>query len=173
MNFRQLGIGRFLLLLVFASLLSAGSWAQSLTIPKGPVILTVGGNISQRNAGEYAQFDAVMLDSMAVTQLTTASPWHAKPVTFAGPSLKSILKAAGAQGTVLKMIAMNKYETSVPFADAADFGPVLARRANGKELTIRQKGPLFMMYPFDSMPQLKNDTYYTRSIWQLQQIIVE
>lgn len=173
MSFRQLGMGRFFLPLVFLGMLSVGAGAQTLSKPTGPVILTVGGNISQRNAGDYAEFDAEMLDSIAVTQLTTASPWHANPVIFTGPSLSSVLKVVGAQGKVLKMTAMNKYETSVPFGDAANFGPVLARRANGNELTIRQKGPLFMIYPFDRMPQLKNDTYYTRSIWQLQQIIVE
>ena len=173
MNLSQLSVSRFFLSLVFMGMLSTGSLAQTLPKPKGPVILTVGGHISQRNAGDYAEFDAVMLDSMEVTQLTTASPWHAQPVTFTGPSLSKILNAVGAQGKVLKMTAMNKYETSVPFDDAVDFGPVLARRANGNELTIRQKGPLFMIYPFDKMPQLKSDTYYTRSIWQLQKIVVE
>ncbi len=173
MNFAQLNVFRYFLLLVFMGMLSMGSWAQTLPKPKGPVILTVGGQISQRNTGDYAEFDAEMLDAMAATQLTTASPWHAQAVTFTGPSLSKVLNAVGAQGTVLKMTAMNKYETSVPFGDAADFGPVLARRANGNELTVRQKGPLFMIYPFDKMPQLKSDTYYTRSIWQLQKIMVE
>lgn len=166
-------ICRFFLPLFFVSTLSAGLGAQTLPKPKGPVILTVAGQINQRNAGDNAEFDAEMLDALPLTQFATASPWHANPVTFDGPSLKSILNAVGAQGKVLRMIAMNKYETMVPFDDAAEFEPVLARRADGKELTIRQKGPVFMIYPFDSKPKLKSDIYYSRSIWQLQKIVVE
>lgn len=173
MKSHLLVICRFFLSLFFISMLSAEVGAQTLPKPKGPVILTVGGQISQRNAGDNAEFDAEMLDALPLTQFATASPWHANPVTYAGPSLKSILNAVGAQGKVLRMIAMNKYETTVPFDDAAELGPVLARRADGKELTIRQKGPLLMIYPFDSKPKLKSDIYYSRSIWQLQKIVVE
>lgn len=166
-------ICRFSLPLFFAGTLSAGLGAQTLPKPKGPVILTVAGQISQRNAGDNAEFDAEMLDALPVAQFSTTSPWHAIPVIYAGPSLKSVLNAVGAQGKVLRMIAMNKYETTVPFDDAAEFGPVLARRADGNELMVRSKGPLLMIYPFDSKPKLKSDIYYSRSIWQLQKIVVE
>jgi hypothetical protein len=71
------------------------------------------------------------------------------------------------------MIAMDKYEVSVPFDDAARFLPLLARRADETELKIRTQGPVFMIYPFDTQPLLKSDTYYGRSIWQLQRIVVE
>lgn len=168
-----LAVSRFFLPLFLVSMLSAGAGAQTLQKPKGPVILTIGGQISQRNAGDHAEFDAEMLDALAVTQFSTASPWHTIPVTYSGPSLKNVLLAVGAQGKVLRMIAMNKYETTLPFDDAAEFEPLLSRRVDGKELTIRTKGPLLMIYPFDSRPKLKNDIYYMRSIWQLQKIVVE
>ena len=173
MNSYLLAASRFFLPLFFVGMLPAGAGAQTLQKPKGPVILTIGGQISQRNAGDYAEFDAEMLDALPVTQFSTASPWHAIPVTYSGPSLKSVLNAVGAQGKVLRMIAMNEYETKVPFDDAAEFEPVLSRRADGKELMVRTKGPLLMIYPFDSRPRLKSDVYYSRSIWQLKKIVVE
>lgn len=164
---------RFCLPLFFFGLLSSGLGAQVLPKPKGPVVLTVTGHISQRNTGDSAEFDADMLDALPVSQFTTASPWHKKQVAFAGPSLKTLLGAVGASGKVLTMIAMNDYEVKVPYDDAARFEPVLARRADGQVLTVRQKGPLFMIYPFDSKPVLKSDIYYSRSIWQLKRIVVE
>jgi hypothetical protein len=103
----------------------------------------------------------------AVAQLTTSTPWNKKLVTFAGPTLKTVLAAVGAHGTVLRMTAMEKYEVSVPFDDAARFMPLLARRAGGQALKIRSQGPLFIVYPFDALPALKNDIYFSRSIWQL------
>lgn len=163
----------FILSFCIFSMMHVAVGAQPLPKPKGPVIVTISGQISHQNAGDSVEFDAEMLDALPVTQFATTSPWHTAPATFEGPSLSHVLKAAGAKGKVLRLIAFDKYEIKVPFSDAAEFGPVLARRMDGQVLTIRQKGPLLMMYPFDQSPQLKNDTYYARSIWQLQKIVVE
>ena len=165
---RRIGVSIGLLAALFGV---AG--AQTLAKPAGPVILSIGGQISQRNVGEFAEFDAAMLDALKVNQFSTTTPWHKNSVAFSGPSLQSVLNAVGAKGKVLRMKALNDYEIQVPFDDASEFGPVLARRADGVELTIRTKGPLFMIYPFDSKPKLKNDIYYSRSIWQLTKIVVE
>jgi hypothetical protein len=32
---------------------------------------------------------------------------------------------------------------------------------------VREKGPLFIVYPFDAVPVLHNEIYYNRSAWQL------
>ena len=37
-------------------------------------------------------------------------------------------------------------------------------------MSVREKGPLFVMYPFDSQPQLRNAVYFSRCIWQLRSI---
>jgi hypothetical protein len=37
---------------------------------------------------------------------------------------------------------------------------------------VREKGPLFMIYPFDSDAALRNPLYYSRSVWQLKTIDV-
>jgi hypothetical protein len=147
--------------------------ARALDKPKGPVILTISGQISQRNAGEFAEFDAAMIGALAVAEITTATPWNKTPVRFSGPTLNTVLTAVGAHGKVLRMIALDKYEVNVPIGDVARFAPLLARRANGQELKIRSQGPLFMVYPFDSDSILKNDSYASRAIWQLQRIVVE
>jgi hypothetical protein len=38
---------------------------------------------------------------------------------------------------------------------------------------VRDKGPLFIVYPYDSKPELKSQTYYGRSAWQLAKLIIE
>lgn len=173
MQLNRLRVCQAFLVLFFMGTLTIGLQAQTLAKPTGPVLLTVGGNISQRNAGNFAEFDAAMLDALSVTELTTTSPWQTTPVTYTGPSLSALLQAVGAQGRLLNLMALNNYEIQVPFSDAVDFAPILARRANGQTLAIRTKGPLLIIYPFDNKPQLKNDIYYSRSVWQLHKIIVE
>jgi hypothetical protein len=56
-------IDRYTLLFFFGGLMSAG--AQALPKPEGAVILTISGQISQHNVGEFAQFDAEMIDKLA------------------------------------------------------------------------------------------------------------
>ena len=44
---------------------------------------------------------------------------------------------------------------------------------NGEPMSIRDKGPLWIIYPFDDNPDYQTEVIYSRSIWQLDQIHVE
>ena len=50
---------------------------------------------------------------------------------------------------------------------------IVAHKINGQPIPIRTKGPLFIVYPFDSKPELKSTTYYGRSAWQLKSMHIE
>jgi hypothetical protein len=39
-------------------------------------------------------------------------------------------------------------------------------------MPVRDRGPLFAVYPFDALPELRNAVYYSRSAWQLRSIEV-
>ena len=39
-------------------------------------------------------------------------------------------------------------------------------------MSIRDKGPIFMIYPFDKNPELYNEKYFSRSVWQIKSIEV-
>lgn len=144
----------------------------SLPKPSGSVILTVNGAITVRNSTDAAVFDAAMIRALPVQELRTRTPWYQEAVTFKGPLLQDLLDAVGARGQSLRIIALNDYAVEVPVEDARQFQPILAYEINGKRLSVRDKGPLFLIYPFDSRPELKNDLYYGRSIWQISSITV-
>ena len=40
-------------------------------------------------------------------------------------------------------------------------------------MAVRDKGPLFVVYPFDSKVELRSSVYYERSIWQLKRMSIE
>lgn len=149
------------------------SIAQGLPKPVGPVVLQVSGKISLTNSAGVAEFDAAMLDALPVSQIVTATPWQQEPATFSGPSLQALLHAVGAQGQTLRMLALDDYAVHIPLGHAAQFSPVLSRRINGLVLKVRDRGPLFMIYPFDAIPAVKNEEFYKRSIWHLTRIVVE
>jgi hypothetical protein len=149
-------------------LLTAGlSTAQALDQPAGPVILTVKGPLEHPNVGDTAQFDLEMLERLAGRTGEMTTPWSEAAVAYSGPYLRSVLEAAGAHGATLKVTALNDYSASIPFADAAELDTILATRANGKLLSVREKGPLFLIYPFDLDKRLFNEKYFSRSVWQI------
>ena len=40
-------------------------------------------------------------------------------------------------------------------------------------MPVDDKGPLFIVYPYDSDPVLQTEKFYSRSAWQVAQIIVK
>jgi len=114
-----------------------------------------------------------MLEGLPQRSFTTMTPWDKEPIEFTGPLLRDVLAAAQASGTVLKASALNDYQTSIPFEDVLKFDVVLAHKMNGKSIPVKTKGPLFIVYPFDSKPELGSAVYYQRSAWQLKSLSVE
>jgi hypothetical protein len=137
------------------------------------VVLTVSGKVARPNDGTRAVFDMTMLEAMAQTSFTTRTPWYSQPRKFTGPLLRDVLAAAGAQGTTVRALALNDYRVDIPFEDSQQHDMVLARLLDDKPMPVRDKGPLFIIYPFDSKPELKNAVYYSRSAWQLKALDVQ
>jgi len=169
----RLILGQWSLVLLVLSLIMPESRAQVLAKPKGPVVLTVSGQISQHNLGNTAVFDAAMLQALPVQELITRTPWEKNVMTFSGPSLKALLHTVGSRGKTIRLSALDNYEASVPMDDVTRFDPVLAIRVDGKPLTIRSRGPVRVMYPFDHFPEINIELYSGRAVWQLQHIVVE
>ena len=44
---------------------------------------------------------------------------------------------------------------------------------NGEPIPVKTKGPLFIVYPYDSKKELQSTVFYERSAWQLKSITVE
>ena len=146
--------------------------ALALEAPTSAPVLTVSGKLSQPNIGNAAAFDMPMLERMAQVSYATHTPWFPQARKFTGPLLRTVLAAAGAQGTALRAVALNDYRVDIPFDDALRIDVVLARLLDDKPMPVRDKGPLFIIYPFDQQTQLRNTVYYSRCAWQLKGIEV-
>ena len=158
--------------LVLALLPLSALPALALDAPQGPVVLTVKGDIANPNVDGAAVFDMAMLEALAGRKAAMETPWTKGVTTFEGPLLSAVLEAAGAKGATLKVVALNDYSADVPMEDATDLNSILAVKMNGKPMSVRDKGPIFMIYPFDEKPELYNEKYFSRSVWQIKEIDV-
>lgn len=145
--------------------------ADNKPAAKAPVLLTISGAL-KAGPGKTVQLDLAQLSALPQQQLHTQTPWYPAPRTFSGPLLQDVLNLVGVQGQTLEARAINDYKVSIPVSDAARFKPVLALQIDGKPIALRDKGPLFIVYPYDSDPQLRSSVYYSRSIWQLKALEV-
>jgi hypothetical protein len=151
----------------------AGVCADPLPAPSGTVVLTISGKIGERNSPQGAQWDMAMIDKLPQHSFTTLTPWEKQPVQFTGPLLRDVLAAVKAQGSVIKAMALNDFQSTIPVADAMQYDMVIASKMNGQPIPVKTKGPLFIVYPFDAKPQLRSAVYYERSPWQLKSLTLE
>ena len=158
--------------LAFVCIAGAGV-AAGLDQPKADSILTVSGKISVTNAQATAQFDRAMLEKIGMVSFTTMTPWYKEPVKFEGVPLKKLMAAVEAKGEKIVAVALNDYSAEVPMEDIAKYDVILALKRDGEYMTPRDKGPLFIVYPYDSNPDLKNQKFYSRSVWQVAKIEVK
>jgi hypothetical protein len=145
----------------------------ALPQPSERPILTISGKISITNDGDTAKFDRPMLEALGMQKFTTHTKWDNDPVTFEGPLMVELMKAVGASGETAQAVALNDYHTDIPIADFALYKPILALKRDGVYMSVREKGPLFVVYNYDSDPELKQQKYYGRSAWQVAQFVIK
>ncbi|MFD2646349.1 oxidoreductase [Devosia albogilva] len=146
--------------------------AASLPSPTETPILVISGQIGTSNVDGTAQFDRPMLESMMYTTIETRTPWFDGVSRFEGVLMTELMEAVGATGDTVMATALNDYVTEIPVSDFEDFGVILALKRDGEFMSVRDKGPLFIVYPYDSSPDLQSQTYFARSAWQVAELIV-
>lgn len=159
-------------LVALLTLIGSFVHADTLPPPSGEIVLTVAGQIEHTNGNGIAAFDRDMLDALAQRTTTTTTPWMDGAHDFSGPLGAAILDAVGATGQTLNVIALNDYSAELPAQDLRDYAVIFATHIDGEQLSVRDKGPLFMIYPFDENPELFNEVYFGRSVWQITRIEV-
>lgn len=164
------------LALVAASAGSATTQAQDLqplTTPQGHVVLTISGNISNTNAGQTADFDLEMLEGLGRMTLRTSTPWTDGTQVFKGVLMRDVLAAVGAAGDTVRAVALNDYAYAIEASDFTDFPVLIATHMNDVKLRVRDKGPLWIVYPRDDYEELRTKDVDYKMVWQLRGLVVE
>ena len=157
-------------LLLLTCLLASSAFAD---LPKveGKILLTVTGKIRHTNQQDSAVFDLQLLESLDQLEVVTHNPWFAGSNSYTGPLGRALVAAVGANPqSSMRVTSLNGFIAEIPVRDFLDYDVILALKKNGKYLRIRDRGPLFTIYPFDKYPQLKTEMHYNRSVWQVKSI---
>lgn len=136
--------------------------------PATRTLLDVAGRITVQGAA--ARFDLERLDALPQAGFTTRTPWLDGVRRFSGVPGVALLEAVGASGREVVATALNDYRVTIPIEDFRTTGLILATRLDGEPIPVRQKGPLWVIYPFDAEARLRNEVFYSRSIWQLRRL---
>jgi hypothetical protein len=134
------------------------------------VLLTVSGSLTQTNQDRSAAFDFAMLEKLPQTSFSTKTPWYPQPRKFSGVLLRDLLAALGAQATQVRAEALNDYRVDMPVDELVKHGALLAYLIDDKPMSVREKGPLLIIFPFDDKPELRTAVHYSRAIWQLRSL---
>lgn len=159
-------------------------------IADGPVLLTVSGSVGEPNRGpvdpeydklfafndvsfnEAHEFDLTSLEGLPQANVRADFPLGGPETEFSGPLLADVLEAAGAEGELVTVQAMDGYAVEVPLADMVGKGAVIALERDGKPLGIGDFGPTQIVFPRAEREDLSgmSDDWW---IWQIYHISVQ
>ncbi|WP_085836802.1 hypothetical protein [Aquimixticola soesokkakensis] len=157
---------------------SAHAQAHSPLGPQNPRLQAVAPAPSEEIlltlelAGEGAKnLSLTRADLLALPQTTfsTTTIWTEGRESFTGPTLADTLSLLGEvpQGAQIDMRAINDYQVTVDHDLLSAKFPIIALLRNGAPFSVRDLGPLWVVFPYDSEELYREGGAYSMSIWQL------
>lgn len=110
------------------------------------------------------------LDALRQVAFETTTIWTDGFTTFSGVPLMELMTRFETEGETVEMSALNDYTVSMPIAEIEADVPIVATRMDGKPMSVRDKGPFWIVFPYDSDDKYQTEVVYSRSIWQLKSL---
>lgn len=154
-----------------STIFKAAISAACILLPTAGFAQTV---LSVTTPEETASFSMEELLEMPQTTVVTKNDYVDETTEFQGPRLSTLLERFEIdRSETLKMVALNDFAAELPASDAYDYEVILAVLRDGEEMSVRDKGPIWVIYPMDDHPELQDEAYNDRLVWQLKEISVE
>lgn len=136
------------------------AWAQvALTLSRGP------GN------AEILEFSLDDLRALPQITVETENEFIDGTAAYRGPLVRDVLEQLALdQADTIRFTAVNDYYIDIPTSDFLEYDAILALEADGKPLSRRDKGPIWLMYPISDHRELREHIYVNRLIWQVYRI---
>lgn len=131
-------------------------------------VVAAEGDRTRSVAIEEAEFEA-----LPQTTVVTETPWTDPGTRFTGVLLRDLLSHLELPIGDVSARALNDYEAVIPAADIENFEVLIARQMNGAPMPVREKGPLWIIYPLTDRPELANPDTEAKMVWQLHRLTLQ
>ena len=122
---------------------------KPLPAPSGERVLRIQGVKTGNVSATETAVDFATLDRAATDKLTILEPFVKRKMTFSVVPMGELLQRAGADPAARKlyMHALDDYHVTFTRDELASSGAVLATRANGARIAIKDGGPIRIILP--------------------------
>ncbi|OUS37569.1 hypothetical protein A9Q94_05725 [Rhodobacterales bacterium 56_14_T64] len=138
-----------------------------------PVLLVVEVPDQDGGDGLIAQFTMDDLQALPAVSFETETIWFTGSQRFTGVPLAAVMQQVGITEGTIEASGSDDFSIELHMPTATAAGAIIAYQRNGSPMSVRKKGPLRVVYPFDDFPPLKRDLLFDNTIWHLVRIVVK
>jgi hypothetical protein len=138
-----------------------------------PGVSAAAGESALTLSRESKTIELTLEELAALPQVTlvTENEFSDGKVAYRGPLMRDVLAQFGLEhADAVRLTAANDYFVDIPTGDFQAYDVILAMQADGKPLSRRDRGPLWLMYPISDHAELNDPVYFRRLIWQVVRI---
>lgn len=108
------------------------------------------------------------LETFPQTTIVTETPFYEGLKSFTGPALNRVLNSFGLDDqSQLTLRALNDYEYTGSLEEIMALGAIIATRDDGLPMSVRDRGPFWIMLPLTDRPELNTPEMHRYMVWQL------
>lgn len=129
--------------------------------------------ITDSNGSPLAVLDRDTIEATGMQSIKTVTPWTNGVVHFEGSPIQDVLAQSGITGRNVTALAFDDYAVSISAETIAEYAPIIATRLNGEFLTLDDKGPFWIIFDFDDIPEERSTELWSQAVWHLIEFEVE
>lgn len=114
--------------------------------------------------------DLDALEAMRQAEIETSTPWTVGVQLFRGATGAQLLAKAPAGVKWAVVRAHNDYVATIPVEDLRDGAAIFATRRNGARMSLRDKGPVWVVYDLDELSHEDRILIEPRMVWQVRSV---
>lgn len=108
-------------------------------------VLIVNTDPSANCGSKELTFSETKLLELPQHSFTTNHTWSTTPQEFSGPLLADVIKLVCPNAREVYLRSLDQYSIMINFQKLAKYQPILALKIDGKLLSIRERGPIWLM----------------------------
>ncbi|TCN84176.1 hypothetical protein EDB65_11073 [Vibrio crassostreae] len=121
--------------------------------------------------GQKHQLSREQLLQLPQQEIITSLPWVDGELVYSGVTLQTVLETMDLPiASQVTFVALNDYKIAVPKEDFYDYQPIIAIKQDGEFMSVRDKGPYWLIYPLSTRPDIDNTDFHAKMIWQIRDI---